>query len=41
MTVQVYDTETKEVITSVDIIGEDVKGIFRDGVAVRIDGKDI
>lgn len=40
MTVQVYDAETKEVIASVDI-GDEVKGIVKDGYAISIDGEKV
>ncbi len=40
MTVQVYDAETKEIIASVDI-GDEVKGIVKDGYAISVDGKEV
>ena len=40
MTIQIYEKDTKTVIASIDV-NETVKGIWKDGYDVRVDGEDI
>lgn len=39
--VQVFNLETKEVITSIEETEEGIIGITKDGYQVRVDGKDL
>ena len=41
MTVEVYDSETKEIIASIEITDTEVKGICKDGYSVSVDGDEL